>query len=104
MRRIEAGEHRRTELASDRRKRSRREVTTSRSPTAASSAVAERIADAKGRAVLLDVDLAAIYGVETRAWNQAVKRNAERFPEDFAFRLTLEEVRELRSLRSRTVI
>jgi hypothetical protein len=38
--------------------------------------------------VMLDKDLAEMYGVETRALNQAVKRNAKRFPEDFMFRIT----------------
>ena len=42
--------------------------------------------------ILLDRDLAAIYGVETRALNQAVKRNADRFPPDFMFELTREEI------------
>src|SRR6266403_1246609 len=42
--------------------------------------------------VILDTDLAKIYGVETRALNQALKRNQERFPEDFAFELTREEI------------
>ncbi|MCH5238334.1 MAG: ORF6N domain-containing protein [Muribaculaceae bacterium] len=41
--------------------------------------------------VILDRDLAVLYGVETRVLNQAVKRNIERFPEDFRFRLTKEE-------------
>ena len=40
---------------------------------------------------MLDRDLANIYGVETRALNQAVKRNVERFPEDFMFKLSKEE-------------
>jgi hypothetical protein len=55
----------------------------------------------RGQRVILDADLAAIYGVETRVLNQAVKRNSERFPEDFMFRLTPEEA--VRS-RSQTVI
>lgn len=42
--------------------------------------------------VILDVHLAALYGVETRALKQAVRRNMERFPEDFMFQLTNEEV------------
>jgi len=46
----------------------------------------------RGQKVMLDRDLAALYGVETRALNQAVKRNAERFPPDFMFELTREEV------------
>lgn len=41
--------------------------------------------------VMLDSDLAKLYGVETKALNQAVKRNIERFPEDFMFQLTKEE-------------
>lgn len=45
----------------------------------------------RGRKVLIDADLAAVYGVETRALNQAVKRNVGRFPDDFAFRLSTSE-------------
>jgi len=45
----------------------------------------------RGQRVILDFDLAAIYGVSTKALNQAVKRNADRFPDDFAFQLTQEE-------------
>ena len=47
--------------------------------------------------VLLDRDLATIYGVSTGRLNEAVKRNAERFPEDFMFQLTVEEAEILRS-------
>lgn len=46
---------------------------------------------------MLDADLAIIYGLETRTLNQAVKRNIDRFPEDFMFQLTKEEWQELRS-------
>jgi hypothetical protein len=42
----------------------------------------------RGNKLLIDADLAAIYEVQTRTLNQAVKRNAERFPEDFIFQLT----------------
>ena len=49
------------------------------------------IYDIRGVKVMLDYDLAAIYGVETRSLNQAVKRNMERFPPDFMFKLTKEE-------------
>ena len=49
----------------------------------------------RGRKVMIDADLAAVYGVETRALNQAVKRNLERFPEDFVFRLSGEEKSEV---------
>ncbi len=45
----------------------------------------------RGSKVLIDADLAAIYGVETRALNQAVKRNSERFPKDFIFQLNSDE-------------
>ena len=51
-----------------------------------------RILIIRDQRVLLDSDLARIYGVETRALNQAVKRNPDRFPEEFAFLLTREEV------------
>ena len=47
--------------------------------------------------VMLDADLAALYGVETRVLVQAVKRNLERFPEDFMFQLSKEEADFLRS-------
>ncbi len=47
--------------------------------------------------VILDNDLASIYGVETKRLNEAVKRNADRFPKDFAFRLTLQEAVDLKS-------
>ena len=46
----------------------------------------------RGQKVMLDRDLAMLYGVETRALNQAVRRNIERFPEDFILRLTREEI------------
>lgn len=49
----------------------------------------------RGHKVLIDADLAAIYGVETRSLNQAVKRNTERFPEDFMFRLSAAEKSEV---------
>jgi hypothetical protein len=49
----------------------------------------------RGQRVLLDADLATLYGVTTKALNQAVKRNAERFPEDFMFRLAPAEITTL---------
>jgi hypothetical protein len=51
----------------------------------------------RGQRVLLDADLAALYGVETKALNQALRRNSARFPDDFAFRLEAEELSNLRS-------
>jgi len=46
----------------------------------------------RGQKVMLDRHLAKLYGVETRALNKAVRRNQGRFPEDFMFRLTREEI------------
>lgn len=46
---------------------------------------------------MLDADLAALYGVETKVLNQAVRRNKDRFPDDFMFQLTEEEAKGLRS-------
>jgi ORF6N domain len=51
----------------------------------------------RGQTVMFDADLAALYGVETRALVQAVKRNTERFPQDFMFQLTDKEAEHLRS-------
>ncbi len=51
----------------------------------------------RGQRVLLDHDLARLYGVSTKALNQAVKRNIDRFPEDFAFQVTQQEFDNLRS-------
>ena len=45
----------------------------------------------RGQQVMLDKDLATLYGVETRTLNQAVKRNIQRFPSDFRLQLTMEE-------------
>lgn len=51
----------------------------------------------RGNRVMLDSDLAKLYGVRTSALNQAVKRNSERFPEDFAYQLTQQEFTALMS-------
>src|ERR1035437_3110030 len=53
-----------------------------------SSNIQNQIYTIRGERVMIDRDLAEIYGVETRALNQAVKRNSERFPSDFMFQLT----------------
>lgn len=58
----------------------------------------------RGQQVMLDRDLAELYGVETRLLNQAVKRNLERFPERFMFQLTKEEMLLLDESRSRSQI
>ena len=49
----------------------------------------------RGQKVILDIDLAQLYGVPTKALNQAIKRNNERFPKDFLFRLTEKERNEV---------
>ena len=54
--------------------------------------VISKIYAIRGQKVMLDKDLAEMYGVETKVFNQAVKRNIERFPDDFLFQLTKEEV------------
>jgi predicted nuclease with TOPRIM domain len=59
--------------------------------------IARRIHVIRGERVMLDEDLATLYGVMTKRLNEAVGRNSPRFPEDFAFRLTKEEVRGLKS-------
>ena len=75
--------------------------------------IQNRIYEIRGERVMLDFDLAQLYEVATKVLNQAVKRNSERFPEDFMFRLTTTEWENIRSqavtasdstaLRSRTV-
>lgn len=57
----------------------------------------------RGEKVMLDSDLAALYGVSTKALNQAVKRNLKRFPSDFMFQISFEEAKELFSSRSQYV-
>jgi len=54
----------------------------------------------RGQKIILDIDLARIYSVEIRRLNEQVKRNADRFPDDFMFQLTLTEWEKLRHLRS----
>ena len=57
--------------------------------------IRERMLIVRGTKILLDRDLAALYGVETRALNQAVKRNAHRFPADFVFTLSRSEIERI---------
>lgn len=57
--------------------------------------IASRIVTIRGRRVILDADLAALYGVETRVLNQAVQRHPRRFPADIAFRLNASERQEV---------
>ena len=60
-----------------------------------SKPVESLIVTIRGRKAMIDSDLASVYGVETRSLNQAVKRNVERFPEDFVFRLNAGEKTEV---------
>lgn len=57
--------------------------------------IRDKIYEVRGVKVMLDFDLAEIYGYETKAFNQQVKRNEDRFPSDFRFRLTREEIEKL---------
>ena len=59
--------------------------------------ISRRILTARGHRVMLDADLAELYDVPTKAFNQAIQRNMDRFPEDFMFQLTEEEFAGLRS-------
>jgi hypothetical protein len=57
----------------------------------------DRIVFLRGQRVVLDEDLAAVYGVSTKRLNEQIRRNLERFPEDFLFQLSDQEVSDLRS-------
>jgi len=70
---------------------------TSRASTVAVEDISRAILVLRGHKVLLDAELAALYGVDTRVLLQAVKRNLERFPEDFMMQLTAAEWAALRS-------
>lgn len=64
---------------------------------AESESIAALIITVRGQMVLLDSDLAALYGVTTKRFKEQVKRNRDRFPEDFMFRLAQKEFDALRS-------
>lgn len=59
--------------------------------------IVNKIYQIRGKKVMIDRDLAKLYNVETRILNQAVKRNGKRFPEDFMFQLSLEELENWKS-------
>ena len=67
------------------------------STTESSAPTLPQIYTLRKQKVVLDSDLAALFGVETKVFNQAIRRNVDRFPGDFAFRLKREEVVNLRS-------
>jgi hypothetical protein len=60
--------------------------------TLAPEAITLRIARVRSQRVIMDADLAALYGVETKGFNEAVKRNLAKFPAEFMFTLTAEEL------------
>ena len=67
--------------------------------------IRNKIYDIRGQRVMLDFDLAELYQVETRVLKQAVRRNIERFPEDFMLRLSTKEANKLINIgRSQNVI
>ena len=66
-------------------------------PPLAIEAIAGRILLLRGQRVMLDTDLAALYGIPTGRFNEAVRRNLARFPADFMFQLTNQELAALRS-------
>jgi uncharacterized coiled-coil protein SlyX len=66
-------------------------------PIIAVDALSDRIHLVRGQRVMLDSDLAELYGVPTRTFNQAIKHNIDRFPADFMFQLTEDEEESLRS-------
>ena len=66
-------------------------------PVTSMAPIAPRIASVRGQRVIIDADLAALYGVQTKRFNEAVKRNLGKFPADFMFVLTAEETAALRS-------
>lgn len=68
-----------------------------RSSVIRASSIERRIFFVRGQKVMTDTDLAALYRVPTGAFNQAVRRNIQRFPADFMFQLTTEEAENLRS-------
>lgn len=65
--------------------------------------IQNKILVVRGQRVLLDADLAAIFGVSTKQLNQAVKRNAGKFPEDFMFELTADEFRHVTAFKNQTI-
>lgn len=72
-------------------KQRKEEKTYIQSEIGGSAKIEDRIFSVRGKQVMIDKDLALLYGVETKRLNEQVKRNIERFPEDFMFQLTMEE-------------
>lgn len=74
-----------------------------KSPKLAAEIIENVILLCRGQKIILDTDLAGIYGVTAKVLNQAVQRNRDRFPSDFLFRLTKKEAANVASLRSQMV-
>ena len=68
------------------------------------SDVEVKIVTIRKQSVIADADVAELYGVDTRRINEAVRNNPEKFPEDYMFELTLNELRDLRSKISTTKV
>ena len=66
--------------------------------------VEEKIAVIRNKQVIADADVAALYGVDTKRLNEAVRNNANKFPADFMFELSMSELRDLRSKISSTKV
>ena len=79
-------------------------MTSRKTDTLSVVAVEQRIFIIRGQRVILDADLALLYAVDTKRLNEQVKRNRERFPADFMFQLTAEELELLRSQIATTSI
>jgi hypothetical protein len=77
-------------------------MTSIASPLVGPEEISARIVELRGQRVLLDADLARIYGEPTKPLNEQVKRNARRFPADFMFQLTRAEAQNLRALNLQT--
>lgn len=71
-------------------------MTAKRTAVSSGIPIENLIREIRGHKVILDSDIAALYGVTTKRLKEQVKRNAERFPNDFAFTLTRQEVANLR--------
>jgi len=65
--------------------------------------IQNRIYEIRNERVMLDYDLAALYEVETKVFNQTVKRNIKRFPEDFMFQLTRQEWNSIKAQTNTTI-
>ncbi len=78
-------------------------IMTKKEPMILAERIINLIFNIRGRRVIIDTDLADLYGVSTKVLNEAAKRNINRFPASFMFKLTKNEAREIFSLRSQNV-